>query len=125
MSSFNPLLWPSLVFSSCPTPGRPPFCKSVWQTVGGVLAPEGERSGAPSRSDLSAALFAACAASCHDDAVAVLFLLLQSFGEGTADARDEAGRTSLHHACRGDDVDMSRILRQANANLEARDREVR
>lgn len=91
--------------------------------MGGVLGPENERSTTSSRSALSAALFAACTASRLDDAVAVLFLL-QSCGEGTADVRDEAGRTSLHHVCRGDYVDMARILWQAEANLQARDRQV-
>lgn len=94
------------------------------QTVGAVLATRGDDSGMPPYSALIEALFAACVASRLDDAAAVL-RLLELQGRETAYILDEGGRTPLHHACRGDDVSLVRLLCQARADPDARDFQAR
>lgn len=104
---------------------RLPSRDVIWQIVRPVaLAAEGEGPGMPSHSTLAAALFAACAASRPGDAAAVLFVM-EDRGSGGAGVRDEGGRTPLHHACRGDNVDLVRLLCQAGADPEARDYQAR
>lgn len=103
---------------SCLTP------TAMQQVVGAAFAGEGDSgSRAPSRSALSAALFAACLASLSSDAAAVLHLL-GMHGEGIRGVRDENGRTPLHHVCRADDVGLVRLLCQAGADAAAQDRRV-
>lgn len=94
------------------------------QTVGAAIVGEGDSSRAPSRSALSAALFAACLASRSDDAAAVL-RLLEIHGGGIADVWDENGRTPLHHVCRADDVGLAQLLCRAGADTAAQDCQVR
>lgn len=98
---------------------------AVYQIVGAAFAGEGHSgSRAPSRSTLSAALFAACLASQSSDAAALLHLL-KMHGDGVEDVRDENGRTPLHHVCRADDVGLVRLLCQAGADAAAQDCRVR
>ena len=89
-----------------------------------VLAARGEGCGAPPYSALTEALFAACVASRLDDATAVL-VLLEEDGRRASDIVFEGGRTPLHHACRGDDVSLVRLLCRARADPEARDFQAR
>lgn len=98
--------------------------RAAHQTVGATIAGEGDNSRAPSRSVLSAALFAACLASRAEDAVAVL-RLLELYGGGIGDVWDENSRTPLHHVCRADDVGMTRLLCRAGADAAARDIQVK
>lgn len=91
--------------------------------MGAVFAGEEDRSDTPSRSTVSAALFAACLGSRFNDAAAVL-RLLELHGGDVAEVRDDNGRTPLHHVCRTDDVSLLRLLCRAGSDLEARDCQV-
>lgn len=97
---------------------------TLLQTVGVVLATRGEDSEPPPYSALTEAFSAACVASQLDDAAAVL-RLLEFHGLETPDIVYEGGRTPLHHACRGDDVSLVRLLCRARADSEARDFQAR
>lgn len=88
------------------------------------MATRGEDSDPPSYSALTEAFSAACVASQLDDAAAVLHLL-EFHGLETPDIMYEGGRTPLHHACRGDDISLVRLLCRARADPEARDFQVR
>lgn len=92
--------------------------------IGAVLATRGESSGTPPYSALTGALSAACVASRLDDAAAVL-RLLEVHGLETPDIVYEGGRTPLHHACRGDDVSLVRLLCRAGFDPDARDFQAR
>ncbi|CAM9934930.1 unnamed protein product [Ectocarpus sp. 12 AP-2014] len=90
------------------------------EVMGAALAGGGDNSSVPSCSALSTALFAATLASRYNDAAAVI-RLLEVYGRGIADVRDDNGRTPLHHACRGDDAGLVRLLRRAGADPDAHD----
>lgn len=92
--------------------------------MGAVLAAKSEGCGAPPYSALAEALLAACVASRLDDAAAVL-LLLEEHGRGAPNIAFDGGLTPLHHACRGDDVPLVRLLCRARADPEARDFQAR
>ncbi|CAM9338890.1 unnamed protein product, partial [Ectocarpus fasciculatus] len=102
----RPLRWPEAL------PAR-----EYDEVMGAVLAEGGD---VPSCSALSTALFAATLASRYNDAAAVI-RLLEFYGCGIADVRDDNGRTPLHHACRGDDAGLVRLLRRAGADPDAHD----
>ncbi|CAM9373859.1 unnamed protein product [Ectocarpus sp. 12 AP-2014] len=91
-----------------------------YDEVMNVLAEGGDDSRVPSCSALSTALFAATLASRYNDAAAVI-RLLEVYGRGIVDVRDDNGRTPLHHACRGDDAGLVRLLRRAGADPDAHD----
>ena len=63
-------------------------------------------------------------ASRLDDVAAVLHLL-EIQGREAPDIVYEGGRTPLHHACRGDDVSLVRLLCRARADPGARDFQAR